>query len=163
MQLKQNIEDIYKVLTNDETLLRLLINQPTSPTDDPLDPTKPNILDMSATDRQALLDDRIYFTKSVDDLTTKEICRIIFYPGNRRTDPSNFQTSSQEFVFDVLAHMSYNNVDVRCQWICDRIEELLFDNKVTGTKSVRKVTGRDLMLAPNYASYELVFEFGSVN
>jgi hypothetical protein len=164
MDLKKNIQDIYKVFINDETLLRLLYYKPVDANDYPLDSSKPNLLDMSATDRQAIIDDRIYFTKSVDKLDTTPLCRIIIYPGRRKPSVDNYKTPTQEFIFDVMAHKDYQNVDVRCQWICDRINDLIFENRITGIKTVKNVNGQPIAPpAPNYEAYRLTYEFGSVN
>lgn len=164
MKLKDIITTIFKLLSTDETFLRLIIYKPNSPTDDPLDPNKPNIMDMDVTDRYNYINDRIVFTPSTDNLDKDPKCRVVISTGKRSTYKNNFQIASQQLIFDVLAHKDFNDVDVRCNWICDYINDLMFNKRIVGVKEVRDVSGSPLNVGvKNYIGYQLVFDLGSGN
>lgn len=164
MDLKKYVQDIFKLLSTDEDFLRLIIYKPNNRSDNPLDPNKPNIMDMDAVERYQYIDDRIVFTPSTDNLDDDPKCRVVIRTGKRKTSKNNFKTSSQEIIFDVLAHKDFNDVDVRCNWICDYINDLIFDGRVIGINNIRDVSGSPLNVSvKDYIGYQLVFDIGSVN
>ena len=164
--MRENLKDIYRVLTTDETLLRLLHYKPEDANDDPLDVSKPNILDMSDADKWGIINDKIVTTYKVTDLVDKDPkCRILFYPG-RRSGTGNYMMASQDIVIDVFVHMSFDIVDLRLSWICDRLSDLLFKKDVTGANKMSFREGRNVRTnkdADSYVGYEMVYHFGSVN
>lgn len=163
MNLKDFQNKIFTTLSTDETLLRLLIYKPSNMLDNPLDSSKPNILNMDEETRYAYIEDRIYPTRSIDGLDVEPKCRVIFYPGRRKPDSNNYKVSSQEIIFDVFAHREYNNMDMRCSWICDRISELLFENKIVGLGEAKNYNGKPINAPMDYTGYQLVFEIGDGN
>jgi hypothetical protein len=165
MRMRENMQDVYKVLTSSETLLRLLYYKPSNAEDDPLSELKPNILDMSELgegNKWSIIQDRIKTIPKVDDLDKNQICRLLFYPSNRhRTD--NYLISDQDITFDILVHFAYEDVDQRLEWICDVLNELMFDKRITGMGKVTYVDGRPLSVPQGYVGYRLVYSFGSGN
>jgi hypothetical protein len=157
MKMRQNLRDIYLTFTNDETLLRLLYYLPPN---DPLDPTLENIL--SKTDKWDIIDDRIVLTSKTDDLEKDSTpkCRLLMFPG-RRGNTRNYLVADQEIVIDILVHFTYEK-DQRLEWISDRVNELLFSNKITGVGEMRFKDGKPLGSPNNYIGYRLTYEIGSV-
>jgi hypothetical protein len=166
MRMRENMQDIFKVFTGDETLLRLLFYKPQNASDDPLSTAKPNVLDKPILEKWKIIQDRIKTVPKVDDLDTEPKCRLLFYPGNRHKT-GNYLVSDQDIVIDILVHFDYEDVDQRLEWICDVINELMFDKRITG---MGKVTygggypGLYLKDTPQgYVGYRLVYSFGSGN
>lgn len=158
MQMRKNLQDIYRLFANDETLMRLLYYLPKNQLDDPLDPQKPNILEME--DKWDIINDRIKPTPKTDDLDQEPKCRLLFYPGVR-DNTQNYLIADQEFIVDVLVHFDYENVDFRMSWICDHVNQLLFDNRVTGMSNMDFVGGRPISAPRNYVGYSLIYRFRS--
>ena len=160
MRMRDNLIDIYKVLTTDETLLRLLFYLPENANDHPLDETEENILDKEIGERWEIIQDRIKKTPNVSGLDEEPKCRILFYPGRRRTT-GNYLVANQIIVMDVLAHYYYEDVDMRNSWICDRLNELMFDKRITGLGKINFVDGNQISAPENYVGYRLTYAFGS--
>lgn len=163
MNLRDYQNKIFSTLSTDETTLRLLIYKPTNMFDDPLDTSKPNIMDMDEEERYKYIEDLIYSTPSIDGLDVKPKCRIVVYPGRRKPDSGNYKVSTQEMIFDVFAHKDYNNMDMRCSWICDRISELLFESRIVGMGEIKNYSGKPINAPMDYTGYQLVFDIGSGN
>jgi hypothetical protein len=162
MEMRKHLQEIFKVCSQDETLLRLLIYKPDNSLDDPLDKTKPNILDKSETEKWSLINDRIKFTPSVHGLDQDNICRLLFYPAPR-TPNRNHLSPTQDIKFDVLAHYEFNDIDMRMSWICDRIHELMNQKRISGFGKVRFVRGQDIGTpVDGYIGYRLTYEFGEL-
>lgn len=136
MQLKQAMERLYKLLTNDEILLRLLSNIPKNSLDDPLDPKKPNIMDMPIEKRYEIVENVILPSDKKFELdVAPKMCRLCFYTGSRQPQKhvqsltgrqaSNAYVSTQRYNFDVYVHVDIDATDFRLTAICDRIDELL--------------------------------------
>jgi len=163
MEMRKNIQDIYKVLTTDETLLRLLYYPASNPLDSPLSPSKQNILEMPDNEKWSIILDRIKTTPKVDDLvddTPK--CRLLFYAGTRNST-RNYLIADQEMVFDVLVHMKFDDLDQRLSWICDRLNDLLFNQRITGMGKAEFKSGREIGAPNGYVGYRLRYLFGSEN
>lgn len=154
MNLRRNLIDIFNRIGDDEQLLRLLYYPY-----DPLNPSKQDIKSLS--DFQNIRKQLIIRSPKTNDLTTVQICRICMYMGNR--SPDNQQYAHQDIVFDVYAHIDkYDINDARSLWICDRINELLSMERITG---IGKMLSDRMMIIPNppsgYIGYKLVYTFGS--
>lgn len=158
MNMKKNLEDIFKVLHNNVDLLKLLYHLPANRLDNPL--TKAEIKSLS--NGWEIIDDRIKFTPTVTGFDTPK-CRICFYFGKRRKT-YNPLVPIQHVKFDVLVHESYNNVDARLSWICDKLNEILFNNRITGMGRCQFYGGGDISGLPEgYIGYQLIYEFGDLN
>lgn len=158
MQMRKNLQDIYRLFANDETLIRLLYYLPKNQLDDPLDPQKPNILEME--NRWDIVNDRIKPTPKTDDLDQEPKCRLLFYPGSRE-NTQNYLIADQEFIIDVLVHFNYENVDFRLSWICDHVNYLLFNKRVTGLTNIDFNGGRPISAPENYVGYSLKYRLRS--
>jgi hypothetical protein len=160
MRMRENLTDIYKSLTQDETLLRLLYYQPINANDSPLDPAKQNILDKPVSEKWEIVLDRIKTTSKTDDLDNVQKCRILFYAG-RRGNTSNYLIANQQIIFDVLCHFSFEEVDLRSSWINDRLNEILFDSRITGIGKITFEGGSPIAAPNNYVGYRLMYSIGS--
>lgn len=166
MKMRENFINIFTTFTNDEQLLRLLYYKPSDAMDDPLDPTKPDILTMDDETKWDIINDVIKMTNTTSDLDTVEKCRIFFYAGRRdRSNNDNYLYSNQELVIDILVHFSFENTDMRLSWICDRINDLVFNERVKNGIGKTVFKGGTPVQSPitNYVTYRLVYEFGSGN
>lgn len=160
-KLEHDMSAIYKTVSSDDIMLRLLYYKPQNGLDDPLSPSKTNVLDLP--NSYEIIDDVIKFAPKVDDLTSKNICRLLFYPG-RRSPTKNHQTSSQEFVFDLLVHIDdFQLKDLRMEKIVDRLGEIMFGKRIMGLGKVESNGGNPLGAPPNYIGYQIVYTVGSGN
>jgi hypothetical protein len=154
MNLRKNIIDIFNYIGNDKPLLRLLYYP-----SDPLNPSKQDVQSLS--DFQNIRKQLIIRSPKTDDLTNTQICRICMYMGNRSS--INNRYADQDIIFDVYAHIDkYDKNDARALWICDRINELLSLERVTGIGKM--LSDRMLIIAnppSGYIGYRLVYTFGS--
>lgn len=160
MRMRENVMSIGKVFNSDETLLRLLYYKASNFNDSPLSPSKPDIL--SLPNKWDIIGQRIVSTQKVEDLSTNQICRILFYPG-RRWKTEKYLVADQEIVIDVLCHVTYDQMDYRLSWICDRVAELMFDERITGLNKMRYKEGGSITAPNGYIGYRLTYSFGSVN
>lgn len=157
MEMRKSIQDIYKVLTGSEKLLRLLYySSPENALDNPLDSEKQNILEMN--NKWDIIFDVVQLSPKVSDLDNVKKCRVLFYPG-RRDGTNSYLIASQEFVFDILVNVDVNNTDQRLAWISDTINDLLFYQKIAGFGKVRFVDGGNIGAPDNYLGYRLVYDF----
>lgn len=158
--LRENLQAFYKALTSDETILRLLYYKPANATDNPLDSSKTNFSDMSVEEKWSIIFDRVMTTPTYNGLDTSPICRICFYAG-RRSNTNNYKVADQKIIFDIFTHFEYDSVDLRNSWICDRINELIFDKGITGIGKVTFVDGDGIASPEGYTGYRLVYSIGS--
>lgn len=161
MRVRQNIIDFYNHLISDEELLRLLVYEPQTYNDNPLDLNKPNII--GHTNQWTWIDDRVKMSPKINDLSTKPICRVCLYLGHRSNSKGNSNIASQDVVFDVYVHIDkFDVIDVRSLWICDKINELMSDQWITGIGKVKSSQNYIITNPPdNYIGYKLIFTFGS--
>ena len=158
MEMKKCIQDIYKVLSTDENLLRLLYySNPVNALDSPLDPTKSNILNME--DKWDIIFDLIQTSPKVSDLDSVNKCRLLIYPG-RRSSTGSYLIGSQEFVFDILVNMEADLIDQRLSWVCDTVNELLFNERIAGFGKMMFKSGGNINCPSEYVAYRLIYEFG---
>jgi hypothetical protein len=162
LRLRENLQDIFKLLSGDEVLLRLLFYKPVSPVDDPLSEQKANILSKSLTEKWAIINDIIKTVPKDDDLETAEKCRLFIFPGSRRSMGS-YVLANQVFVFDVLTHFAFEDMDQRMEWVCDRINDLISQERITGVGKANFVSGNPIGAPKGYVGYRLTYDFGSVS
>lgn len=160
MSMREHFQAFYKVLTADETLLRLLYYKPVNAMDNPLAINKPNILNMQ--NKWEVIDDVIKTTPKTEDLTVTKGCRLLFYLG-KRDNTTNYLFASQEIIFDVLVAMDWEEKDQRQSWICDRVNELVFDNRITGLGKVLFRKGAPMSSPEGFVGFRLVYEIASEN
>lgn len=134
MRLQGNLIDIFKTLSKDERLLRLLFYKAEHLDDDVTIATneRPNILDMESSLKWDIIDkvlipSKIYSTDKTDEV---ELCRILIYPSGR-IESTNRLIANQMITFEVLTHLSYGK-DFRQVAIADRLTELFYEKDITG-------------------------------
>ena len=158
MGMRENFQAFYRVLTQDEVLLRLLHYKPSNALDNPLDPLKPDVL--THPDRWEIVEDVIKNTPRTADLTTEPKARVMMYLGRRRKT-RNYLMAAQEIIFDVLVHFDIEDVDQRMSWICDRINDLVFDERITGVSKVSYEDGIPFAAPEKYVAFRLTYTVGS--
>ncbi|MGG3987521.1 hypothetical protein [Bacillus smithii] len=157
--MKGQIGTIYKLFTNDETLLRLLYYPPkTTKQPDPLSDTLPNILEMDTEEKWNIIDNSIVLGSKSDDLETQSICRLYLYAGRRRSISYNYKIAHQEIIIDIFSHNSFEK-DLRSMWISDRLNELLIENRLVGITKMDYVGGNPISAPSNYIGYRHIYEF----
>lgn len=162
MTMYKNINDIFNVFYNDETLQRLLYYHPQNHikgTPDPLDSSLDNILDID--EYGEIRNERILLIPQISDLEEKKICRIYLYAGKRKPVDNGYLYSNQEVIIDILCHNDYEK-DLRSLRISDRVNELLIGNRITGFGKVNYINGKPISAPLNYVAYSHVFEIGSM-
>ncbi|KON87342.1 hypothetical protein AF332_11235 [Sporosarcina globispora] len=158
MELRKNLIDIFKVVGNDEELLRLLY-YPT----DPLNQSKQDV--KSLPDYADIRKERIMRSPKTDDITNKEICRVCVYFGNRNNGRSNSHFAHQDVVFDIYCHIDkYDSNDARSLWIADRLNGILHDEHITGFSKTKSDQMFIIGNPPSgYIGYKYIYEFVSEN
>lgn len=161
--MRENMKDIYQVLSNDETLLRLLYYKADHLDDDVTvaSPKRPDVLSLPISDKWEIINDVIKNIPKVNDLDGQKKCRLLFYPSRRYSNGS-YYSSAQSIVIDVLVHMDYEN-DFRMEWICDRVTDLLSNERITGVGKITFDDGNQIGTPADYIGYRLTYSFGSVN
>lgn len=166
MSMHSQLEAIDTLLCNDETLLRLLYYKSKHFSDDILSETssRPNILKMDRLKQIEIINHRIKYTPVTKDLVDNPICRIIFYPSPRKPQRGNYMVADQQIDFDIFVHRDYNDMDMRLSKICDRINDLFSNQRVTGLGKSEFVNGRPFTMAnEGYIGYAMTYKFGDVN
>ncbi|AZV43724.1 hypothetical protein BAOM_3115 [Peribacillus asahii] len=158
MNLREYTYKIENVLM-DEELLRLLYYMPKNVLDNPLDTAKPNILDKPTKDKWAIFNDKIMTASNFNGFDTSPICRLFYYAGNGRSAKDNYLFSKQQFHFDVFVHQSIENTDKRLEWICDRVNELVFNKSIAGLGKTLFIQRHPVSAPVNYVGYRLIYEF----
>jgi hypothetical protein len=143
MHLNKALKNLYKLLSTDEVLLRLLHYVPKNALDNPLDANKVNVMSMSVSEKKAILDTVLLPSDKKYDLDYKKvkISRICFYTGTRKPLSSysratkvmtdNPYASEQNYNFDIYVHVDIDTTDFRMTMIADRLNELLQLKQVT--------------------------------
>lgn len=163
MGMYNHLSAFFSRITKDENLLRLLIYQPKHGEDDPLSPSKPNIIGSSSF-YTAITRNIVRAPKSTD-LPQTSMCRVCMYFGyNTTTNKVNSnKVFNQDIVFDVYSHIDgFETMDCRSLKICDRINDLLHEEYITGIGKVVGYKTYPITDAPSgYIGYKMVFSFGS--
>lgn len=161
MKTRENLIDLSNHLRANESLLRLLYYLPLDSADDPLDPSKANILDLpNASD---LVKDLILTTPRSDDLVNSDPrCRLLVYMGQRQLSPLSM--SYQQVHIDIFCPYSCDAMDQRLAWICDTVNGNVHDRRITGIRKLTLETGEPIVEAPvGFAGYRLIYTIGSGN
>lgn len=157
MSLNKHLTDMFLRIVNDNELWRLLYYKGYNP----LDPSLPEVKDRS--DYKTIeKEERIIRSPKTNDLTDTPICRLCVYLGNR-TPSRNKKFPNQDIHFDVYAHIDeYDKLDGRSLSICDRLDDLIGAERITG---IGKVEPRRFYILSNvpsgYIGYKVVYTFGS--
>lgn len=154
MRMRENLIELYTVFYNNQPLLKLLYYPSTSYYDDPLD--KPDITD------QNIKNDLIKRSIVVDDLTVeRNKGRVLIYPNNRY-NTYNYNVAKQVVNIDILVPIKMDEADFRLAWICDHVNSLLHDERITGMGKIAFRGGVPIRVGKDgYIGYQLSYEFGS--
>lgn len=158
--MRENIQDIYKVLTSSETLLRLLHYIPEDKSDLPLDPEKQNILDMDELEKWKIIESLIIPTEKSDSLLTEPKCILFFYPGQRKST-GNYLAAKQAIFFEWYVPYTTEILDQRMEWIADTINDLVFNKSITGLNKIKHEFGGRVQAPNGFVGYSLIYSFGS--
>lgn len=167
MNLKKGLDDLFKVLSNDEILLRLLHYIPEDASDKPLDNTKPDVLSLK--NKWEIIDKVLMPTDKKYDLDLEsKICRLCFYTGTRqplqnynqtsRSLSDNPYASSQNYNFDIYVHVDIDHIDGRLTNIADRLNEILLLERVADVGEFVLDFGSPINTTPDgLIGYKLVY------
>ena len=165
--LKENLENIYNVLQSSEKLLRLLHYMPKNAADDPLSPNKPDIK-TSPKKYEIIANSLVPSDKTYDLDLESRLCRVCVYTGTRKPQQSylssigqmgdNVYTSDQIYNFDVYVHIDVDATDFRMMWICDTLNEILFQQNVTDIGKFKLAFSSPVGNTPKgYVGYKLAY------
>jgi hypothetical protein len=159
--LAKNLVDTFKVVGNDNELLRLLYYP-----SDPLNTDKAEVKDL--VDFQDIRKDRIIRAPKTNDIQNdndKEICRICMYFGNRDNTSSATKFAFQDVVFDIYVHIDTFEInDGRSLRIADRLNKLLHNQSITGFSNMKSDRMFIIGNPPSgYIGYKYIYEFVSEN
>lgn len=156
---------IEQKLTSDDKLLRMLHYVPSSFDDDPLSIAKPDIV--GSNEQWDIVDEHIINVPYVDDLTDKQIGRIIFYIGDRYPNSGNQKFHDTRIIFDVLCHHKMEKVDKRLEKLMDYLFESFSEYKLSrvdketaqiiGVGKITFLGGEPLGSVPGYVGHRLTF------
>lgn len=159
--MREVINHIYKILINDEQLMRLLYYYPKSTKQpDPLSVTTktPNIIGHE--DYWRIVEDRVMLAEKFSDIINKDICRIYITQGRRRPVFGNYLLATQEIMISIYTHENYET-DMRSAWISDRINELIALADIDGMlgDKLEFVAGNPRVAPVHYKRYDSVYEY----
>lgn len=169
MNLRENLMSIYNALRNDEKLLRLLHYVPKNQLDDPLDSSKPNILDMDIEEQYEIIEQVLIPTDKKFELDMKSyFSRICLYMGERKPVDQysagarqllrNTYASEQTIVIDVYTNIEIDAIDMRMTWICDTINEILFEKDINQFSTIKPDVCYPIMKTPDqFIGYRMTY------
>ena len=156
--LYEAMNNIEKVLIQDETLLRLLTYDPKGYDEegkyhpDPLDESLPNLVDKDSDNYWELVEDRIKFSEKTSDLEEKAISRIYVHEGRRRPVFNSFLVATQEININIFIHEKYDK-DKRIAKISDRLNQLLALTRIAGMGEIEYTSGNPRSAPTHYRAY----------
>ncbi|WP_041095929.1 hypothetical protein [Bacillus badius] len=173
MQLVKQAEKLYKKLSSDEQLLRLLFYKAKHSGDDVLDESRPDILSNDESLKSGvpnnspektfqIVSDRIKRTRKYDDLKDQVKCRVCVYLGDRDKVENNNLHANQKIIVDCLVSDVYDELDFRSLRIVERVNELLFQERIGFGKN-RYEGMKQTELVDNYQCYQLTYSTGGIN
>lgn len=165
--------DFFSKIIQDETLLRLL-HYPSSHSNDDvtlITADRPSIIGNNTPYKDTkkplynyILETNIRRAPKSSDLINTAICRICMYmgdniKGNRNSSNKVFK---QDVVFDIYTHIDgFETKDCRSLKICDRIDELIHENNITGIGKAESYKTFLIGNSPDgFIGYRMVFTFG---
>ena len=164
MSKQKNLLDFFKVLSKDETLMRLLYYTSKNTLDSPLSPSKPNLINTDIY-RSDIIKQRLLRAANADGLVigNEGICRICMYMGSA-TRTVNDKVYRQRINIDVFVHISkYEAIDNRSTLIIDRINKLILGKKITGMGKVQKLDSSPMTAPEGYVGFTNVYSFWSAS
>lgn len=162
MSFKESLMAFYSIMINDEQLLRLLYYKADHLEDDVLliSDRRPNIIGSSSW--PSIVENHIKRTPKTNDLVEEKICRILIEPFKRKS-PSIKYISEQGVLVSVLTHLDYD--DFRLEAICDRVDDLFANKKITGLQQTIPTAAGKMPKSEvpiNYLGFNLEYSFGAI-
>lgn len=157
--MREVVNHIYRILINDETLMRLLYHYPRSANRlDPLDTSIPNII--GSEEYWDIVEDRVKLAEKYSDIINKDICRLYITQGRRRPVFGNYLLATQEIMISIYTHENYET-DMRSAWIADRINELIVLKDIDGIlgSKLEYVAGNPRVAPVHYKRYDTIYEY----
>ncbi|MGM9986061.1 MAG: hypothetical protein ACI35O_02425 [Bacillaceae bacterium] len=164
MSKQKNLLDFFKVLSKDETLMRLLYYTSKNSLDSPLSPTKPNLINTDIYINN-IMKQRLLRSANADGLVigNEGICRICMYMGTA-TRTANEKIYRQRINIDVFVNINkYEVIDNRSTLIIDRINKLILGKKITGMGRVQKLDSSPIAAPEGYVGFTNVYSFWSAS
>lgn len=152
MLMEKNVADVYSVIMQDMKIRRLLVYE-----NDPLNESLSDINDYNK------IAEKVIFTPTFDGLDVDKTNRICVYLGIRDMDRHKHKLSNQELYVDVLSHRNYHDRDARAYMICDRINQIISESRITGIGKIYFSRGFPISAPTGYIGYRLVYDMGSSN
>lgn len=153
------INRIYKVLSEDEELIRLLWYLPyNGEREDPLSDQLDDLVDKDSDLYWDIVDERILLRKKLNDIEDKKLCRIYFNVGKSRPVFNNHLLAEQDFMIFIYTHDDYES-DMRNTWISDRINNLIVNKGIAGIGEIKMKGGDPLDAPKEYTLYRHVYSF----
>lgn len=157
MNLRELTDAVNTVLL-DEELLRLLHYVPKGSGDDPLSSKKQNILSMPSYQKWEIINNHLMTAPNFNDLDDVAISRLVFYAGESKGS-NNYLYANQQFHFDIYTHYTIENIDRRMEWICDKLNEILFRKRIGGIGKTVFIRRYPIVASKGYVGYRLIYEF----
>lgn len=156
---RDGIQRIYKVLSEDEEIVRLLWYLPYNTVrPDPLSEALPDLVDFDKDLYWDIVDERILLRQKLNDIEDKKLCRIYLIAGKNRPVFNNHLLSEQDFEIFIYTHDDYES-DMRNTWISDRINNLIVNKGLAGIGEVQ-MKGSDPLASPKeYTLYRHRYSF----
>lgn len=168
---RKQLLDIFNTLQTDEKLMRLLYYIPKNALDDPLSGSKKDVTKFDTEEFQKIISNSLIPADKKNDLDVdnSELCRICMYNGERfpqsyRSSATNMystnnQVVTQYMIFDVYVHLNIDIIDLRLSWICDRLNDLLVNEKLTGISQFEFYQSTPIYNTPKgFSGYRLAYK-----
>lgn len=152
MLMVKNVSEVYSVVMQDAKIRRLLVYEN--------NPLSESLSDINDYDKVA---EKVIFTPTFDGLDINKTNRICVYLGIRDMDRNKHKLSNQELYFDVLSHRNYHDKDARAYMICERINEIISESRITGIGRIYFSRGFPISAPTGYIGYRLIYDLGSAN
>lgn len=153
--MREALNNIHRVLREDEILLRLLHY---SPSEKPLSSAHDD--EMKDLEHQwKIIDQSLLIGETKKEIEEKHICRVYLRFGRLRSVFGNYLLGDQEAVINVYVPNDYDRADMRLAWINDRIAELLTHEYISGMGMMIYSKGDSRVAPHDYARYENIYQF----
>jgi len=159
--MRESINNIYTVLREDETLMRILHYPPRDRAKgylDPLDVALDDIVNESSDKYWDIVDKTIRKSEKTTDIQKDALCRLYIHPGRRRPVFGNYLLADQEIVVDVYVNEKFSKDD-RLSWICDKVNELIVHERLAAYGKLEFAAGNPRVAPIGYSLYELVYKY----
>lgn len=157
--MREVVSHIYRILIQDEELMRLLYYYPQSANHpDPLSEENPDIIGSET--YWDIVEDRVLLAEKYSDIINKDICRLYITQGRRRPVFGNYLLATQEIMISIYTHENYET-DMRSAWIADRINELIALTDIDGMlgDKLEYVAGNPRVAPIMYKRYDTLYEY----